>query len=232
MPDQVNLSAQRRTITGKKVRQLRREGKMPANLYGGKGDSVPIQVNTHELETLFKHHGPTTLYRLVISPDGLEQTALVRHVQREAVTGAIEHVDFLHVAMDHPIHARIPVRLTGEAPAVRSEGGVLLHPLDTIEVEALPADLPEHIDVDISGLTELNSSLALRDLKLPTRIKLLTSEEETVVSVAAPRTPTAEAEVPAELTETPTEANATAASETTDHAKQESKAEEKAQHNQ
>lgn len=233
MPDQVNLRAQRRTVTGKKVRQLRREGKMPANLYGGHDASIPLQVDSHELETLFKKHGPTTLYRLVIAPDGMEQTALVRHVQREPVTGAIEHVDFLHVAMNQSIHARIPLRLQGEAPAVKIEGGVLLHPVDTLEVEALPANLPEFVEVDISRLTELNSSLYVRDVHLPPRVKLLSPEDEVVVSVTAPRTPAAEAEaaVPAEVAETPTAETATAEGETTTHAKQESKAEEKAQNN-
>lgn len=204
MADQVSLSAERRTVTGKQVRHLRRAGKMPANLYGGHENSIPLTVDTHELESAFKQHGPSTLYRLVIAPDGLEQSALVRHVQRDPVTGVMEHVDFFHVAMNHLIKARIPIRLTGESPAVKLDNGVLLHPIDTIEVEALPTDLPQYLEVDISGLKELNSSLYVRDIHWPAGVSTLSPGDEAVVSITAPRTAIAEEEVPQEVTETPT----------------------------
>lgn len=220
MSDQVNLTVERRTVMGKQVKHLRREGKMPANLYGQNQESIPLTVDTHELETVFKHHGPSTLYRLRIRPDGTEQAALVRHVQREPVTGAIEHVDFLHVSMTETIRARIPIRLVGEAPAVTLDKGVLLHPTDTIEVEALPSDLPQFVDVDISGMTELNSSLYVRDLTFPSGVTPLTTADDAVVSIAAPRTAVPETTVPEELTETPTEEIEMAEGETTEHAKE------------
>src|SRR5215469_1265064 len=113
MPEQVRLTVQPRTVTDKKVRQLRRQGLLPANIFGGHRDSIAIQLNAHELERTLKTHGHTTLFRLSLGGKGNEDTVLVRKVQREPVTGAIQHVDFLHVEMSEPIKARIPVRATG-----------------------------------------------------------------------------------------------------------------------
>jgi len=108
-------------------------------------------------------------------------------VQRETVSGLIQHVDFQQVNLSEPVHAHAPVVVTGEAPAVRILNGVLLHPLTSVEVMALPRDLPESITADISGLTELNSSLFVRDLSIPPNVTLLTDPDEPVVTIQAPR---------------------------------------------
>lgn len=193
MSEQIVLQAQQRSIAGKAVRQLRRQGILPANIYGNHRQSVAIQIPRIELERIFKAHGAHALFRLTIMPGGVEDTALVRHIQREPTTGAIQHVDFYRVQLDERIRARVPLRITGEAPAVKTEGGVLLHTLDALELEALPASLPQALTVDISGLRELNSSLTAGDVPLPPDVTLLTSADEIVITIMARRTAAAEA---------------------------------------
>lgn len=193
---QVKLNAQRRTVLGKQVKHLRREGILPANIYGNQQDSIPVQVDTHEMERALKTHGATQLYQLVIAPDGAQETVIVRHITRQPATNVIQHIDFFHVKMTEPMRAKVPVRLTGEAPAVKVHDGVLIQSLDYAEVEALPMDLPEALELDISDMEDLNTSRHASALKLPRKVTLITPEDEIVVSIQAPRV-VAE-EVPAE----------------------------------
>ena len=203
---QVTLNAQRRTVLGKQVKHLRRDGILPANIYGYQQDSQAIQVDAHEMDRALKSHGPTQLYRLVIAPDGSEDTVIVRHITRQPATNIIQHIDFFHVQMTEPMRAKVPVRLVGEAPAVRLHDGVLIQALDYAEVEALPADLPDALELDISDMSDLNTSRHASALKPPRKVTLLTPEDEIVVSIQAPRVVVEEVpaeEVPAEA---PTEA--------------------------
>lgn len=205
MADQVLLQVQQREVLGKGVRRLRRSGVLPANVFGHDRESLPIQVNALEFSRMLQKHPSTTLYRLRIAPGGREETAIVRHVQHEPVTGAIQHVDFQHVELSESMRARVPVRLEGEPPAVKLYDGVLFHPLDTLEIEALPSNLPEAIVVDVTVLGELNSVIFARDLVLPAGVTLLTDGDERVAAIEAPRvlveettTPEAEASPTAE----------------------------------
>ena len=211
---QVTLNAERRTVLGKHVRHLRREGILPANVYGQREESLPVQVNAHEMERVLKAHGPTTLYRLVIAPDGNEETVIVRHITRQPVTNIIQHIDFYHVKMTEPMRAKVPVRLVGEAPAVKLRDGVLIQSLDMAEVEALPAELPEALELDISDMDELNSSRHASALKVPRKVTLVTPEDEIVVSIQAPRI--AAEEVPAAAEEAPAAAAPAAEGEATE----------------
>src|SRR5262249_27701509 len=116
-----------------------------------------------------------------------DETVVVRHVEREPVTRAIQHVDFLHVELSQPIHARLPLHLIGEAPAVKLYGGVMLTLLDSIEVEAKPTDLPQALTLDIGGLEELKATLHVRDIQAPRNVKVLTDGDEPVVKIEPPR---------------------------------------------
>ena len=196
MPEQITVEVEKRTVLGKKVRQLRRQGILPANIFGGGRDSIAIQLSTKEMERLLKVHGHSTIFRVMV-PGAAADTVLIRRVQREPVTGAMQHVDFLHVEMSQPIRARISVRLTGEAPAVKLHGGMLIHPVDTLEVESLPADLPSALMVDVSGLTELNASLTARDVQMPQGVTLIANPDDLIVMVAVPRAAAAEVAAPA-----------------------------------
>ena len=213
MPERATLKAEKRTVLGKEVRQLRRQGILPGNVFGNKQhDSAPVQVNEREFDHMLKTHGRTTLYRLVISPDGGEDTVLVRHIEREPVSGAILHVDFMHVEMNQPLRVKVPIHLTGVAPAIKEFDGILLHQLDSVEIEALPANLPEALSLDVSGITELNTPLFVRDITVPRNVTVHTPEDEAVVTVTPPRVAVEEEAAPeaasteeAAQTETPEE---------------------------
>lgn len=206
---QVTLNAQRRTVLGKQVKQLRRDGILPANVYGHQQESQAIQVDAHEMDHALKTHGPTQLYKLVIAPDGHEDTVIVRHITRQPATNFIQHIDFFHVQMSEPMRAKVPIRLLGEAPAVKLYDGVLIQSLDYAEIEALPADLPDALELDISDMSELNTSRHASALKPPRKVTLLTPEDEIIVSIQAPRV--AVEEIPAE--EIPAEAPSSEAPE-------------------
>lgn len=214
MAEHVTLQAERRTLLGKAVRRLRKEGRLPGNIYGAKQESIPITISGHDIEQVFKAHGPATLFTLRITPDGAEETAVVRHVQREPKTGAMQHIDFMHIDRSQTLRAKIPVHLTGDAPAVTLESGVLLHPLDTIEIEARPEDLPQTILVDISGLTDIGATLHVSDVPLPRGVKSLTEGEKVLVTISAPRAAVVETTVPEELEATEEEEEAAEAEET------------------
>jgi large subunit ribosomal protein L25 len=185
MAELITLSAERRDVLGKHVSQLRRAGVTPANLYGRGHDSLALQLHTHDLERLLEKRQANRLIHLEI-PGG-DQTALIRHVQREPRSGKIQHVDFMVVEMSRPIRARVPLRLVGEAPAVRQLDGVLLHVVDALEVECLPRDLPEAFRLDIGGLDKLEASLPASEVQLPPGVTLLTDASETVVKITTPR---------------------------------------------
>ena len=192
MAKQASLQVAPRNVLRKHVKRLRREGIIPANIYGRHQPSQALQVDSHTFERFLAGHHMTRVVNLQVDSNGGTLNALVRHISRSPRTGKVLHVDFLRVSMSEPIAVRVPVRLSGEAPAVKVEGGVLLHLLDTVEVEALPADLPDALELDISKLIELDASLHVRDLPIPAKVKLLSEPEEPVVKVIAPRAVLAE----------------------------------------
>ncbi len=185
------LRAERRAVVGKKVRALRRQGLLPANLYGPGVEPTPLQVPTREAELVLRRVTPTTLLGLQVNGEG-PRRVLVREVQRHPVTDALVHVEFFAVPMDEAIRAEVPIHLVGEAPAVAERGGTLVRSLDVVEVEALPADLPTRLDVDLSSLVEFHSAIHVRDIPLPRGVTMLTPGESPVVTVVPPRLEAAE----------------------------------------
>lgn len=183
---QTELSVQRREKMGKAVRQLRRDGLIPANIFGHKEASLAVQLSALDFEALRREHKTTGI--LALRMDGVApQTALVRHVQRHPVTGKIEHIDFFRVGMTDRIEVRVALHFTGEAPAVKVEGGVLLHLLDAISVECAAQDIVDSIDVDVTSLAEIDDTIYAKDVQLPANYKLLTDPEEPIAKVAATR---------------------------------------------
>ncbi len=168
MAEQAKLQVQKRTVLGKAVKQLRRQGVIPANLTGRHSEPVAIQVDRTALERFMKDHGRTTLINMAI-PGTAEQTAMIAHVQREPVSGKIQHVDFMQIEMNQPMKVRVPIHVEGESPAVKSGDGILLHLRNDIEVEALPSDLPESLTIDVSGLEKVDDAVYMRDINLPPR---------------------------------------------------------------
>lgn len=178
------LRAEPRSVVGKKVRFLRRQGLVPANVYG-QSSSTPIQVPVKELEQTIRRAGRTALIDLAVG--GETTTVLLKEWQRHPYKGDLLHVDFFRVAMSQSMRLDVPLRLVGEAPAVRLTGGTPFQSQATVSVECLPSDIPEAIEVDISGLAENDASIFVRDLTAPQGVTILTDGDEMIVRIMAPR---------------------------------------------
>lgn len=186
------INVQRRTDSGKgAARRLRREGKVPAVVYGRKTGNVYLAVDASALNRLLAGGGATALVDLII--DGNQtQTALIREVQRQPDRDDVLHVDFHAVEMDQEVEVQVPVVLVGEDQR-ESDGGIVTQLLRELAVTCLPADIPERIEADVSGL-RVGDSLLVSDLVVPPGVTVNTPAEEVVVSVVASKAVAAEAE--------------------------------------
>jgi len=181
--DDIIIKVQKREVTGKQVKQLRRQGILPAVVYGHKVDSYPVQMDTHSTYLLLRKITPTTLITLDL--DGKKTKVMIRERKFDVVTGNLLHLDFLAVSMTEKMRASVAIELVGEAPVLDEVPGSLLnHMLESLDIEALPADLPERIQVDISGLVSAEDSITVADLKLGDKIEIHTPAEEVIVSVS------------------------------------------------
>ncbi|HEX8995946.1 MAG TPA: 50S ribosomal protein L25 [Ktedonobacterales bacterium] len=199
MANEIKVKVQRREEMGKHASRLRAQGLVPGNISGGGQPSVAVQMDQHALTDIIKHHGAPIL-RITIEPDGGNDTALLAKVERDAVSRAILHADFRRVKLTQPVKARVPLHTEGDAPAVKLYNGVLLHLMEAIEVEALPANIPDALTIDISGLEELNSTLTAKDINVPANVQVLVAPDEPVIAIKAPRVELPE-EVPAAAAE-------------------------------
>jgi len=179
--ENIVLNANRRTVTGKHVKALRREGLIPAVMYGTGVDSVSLELPEHETSQALIDVGGSTLIDLVVGDE--THQVLLREIQRHVIRRNILHIDFLKVAMDVAIRAVVPVELDGTAPAVRELGGVLVAGLDAVEVEALPGDLPDRIIVDLSVLVDFDTTITVGDLQLGEGVTLITEPDESIANV-------------------------------------------------
>lgn len=178
------LRAERRTAMGKRVRALRRQGLVPANLYWRRQETIPLQFPQRELENFLAHHHGTAVVR--ISFNGQERPALIKHIQRHPTSDRLLHVTFQQVALTEKLRAEVPLHFVGEAPAAKARGGTLLHNLTAVEVEALPHDLPSMLEVDVSSLVDFDAAIHVRDLTPPAGVTILEDPEELVAKVVPP----------------------------------------------
>lgn len=204
--DKVTLNAQKRTVVGRKVKKLRKEGLVPANLYGKKVKSQSIQVPEKEFSSVFTKVGETGLVELLL--EKAPHPVLVKNVTYHPVTGFPLHIDFFQVDLKEKVQTRVPLSFVGESLAVKDKLGVLLHILSEIEIEALPTDLPEKLEVDISGLAAVGDTLKVSDLSVGDKIKILTDAALELIKVAPLVSKEAE-----QLAREEAEAKATAAAE-------------------
>lgn len=188
MADKIKLQVNKRKITGRKVKTLRREGIIPANIYGKDVKSLAIQLPVKEFHKAFKVAGETNIIELKIDKDAKVRSVLVNNIHRHPVTDYYLHIDFHQVDLTKKVTVNIPVELKGDAPAV-SKGGVLIHQINEVEVEALPTDLPDQFTLDISKLEDIGQSLTLKDLKVDTKKVTIVAEnlDEVVVQVEEPK---------------------------------------------
>ncbi len=178
------LEAKKRDIIGKKVKALRREGLLPAVMYGSDVESMPIILDTNEVRQTLKMTGANTLITLKIGKK--EYLTLVREVQREVIIRDLLHIDFQAVSLEESITTSVPIVVEGEAPAVKELNALLVSSLDELQIEALAKDLPDIISVDVSELFEIGDNIRVKDLIIPGDVKILDDPEETVIVVAAP----------------------------------------------
>jgi len=182
----MELSAKKRTVLGKKVKTLRREGKLPAVLYGGEEPVVPLSMDKVEFEKIYSQTGESAVIDLEIA--GKKQDILISDVQLDPL-GKIIHVDLRRVIAGEKITAAVQIVVEGESPAVKTGEGVLLILLDEVEVEAYPRDLPPAIKVDISGLDEVGQGVEIKNLPIDQeKVKVLEHDpNELVLKVDYPQ---------------------------------------------
>jgi large subunit ribosomal protein L25 len=181
------LDAELRNITGKAVRHMRREGYVPAVVYGHRTEPVSLQVSERALRQALRVAGTNRLITLKIPDQEIPKMVLVRELQRDALSHAMLHVDFYEVVMTEEITAEVPIVLVGESDLVKGGGGLLFQGLDAIEVECLPGDLPQQVEIDLSALLEIDQTIIVRDLKLGDAVKVLTDLNEVVVKILPPQ---------------------------------------------
>jgi len=187
MADDANLTAKPRTDIGTRpAGRLRREGLVPAVVYGLGSDTMSVSVPSRELQHILTGgSGANTVITLRIDGDGGEQLALARQIQRHPVRGTLLHVDFVRIRADQTVTAEVPLHLEGEAEGVKN-GGVLEPALFAITVEALPGDLPPAITHDVTAL-DMGDQVHVRDLQVAPGITIVTDGDELVAQVVQPR---------------------------------------------
>lgn len=180
------LKAEKRKVLGRKVKALRAVGVLPANVYGKKVKSQAVQVDAKDFNKVFEKTGETGLIELVL--DNKKRVVLVHNVQVDPVTDIAVHADFLQVDLKTKVTAQVPVELSGEPPAEKEGKGTVVQYVDEIEVEALPADLLEKFEVDLSQLSEVDQAIKVGDLKVDAvRVEVKNDAEQTIVKVEPPR---------------------------------------------
>ena len=181
--EKVVIQAEKRTVIGKQVRALRREGKLPAVIYGHHVDPVSIVLDAHDASKTLAKASSSTL--VTIELEGKQYPTLVRERQLDFIRNSLIHVDFLAVSMTEKLTASVGVHIEGEAPAVKEFGAILVTNLTELEVECLATDLPERFVVDVSGLAEIGDGVYVKDLAVPANVEILTDPEEMIVVATA-----------------------------------------------
>ena len=194
--EKVVLKASKREIRGKQVKALRREGKLPAVIYGRHTEPVKISLDAHTAIMVLTKVGSSTL--VTIDVDGQEYPALVRERQRNHIKGGLIHVDFLAVSLTEKLHAEVRIELAGTSLAVKDLNAVLVTGLHSLSVECLPADLPESITVDIAPLDKVGASIHVRDISLGDNVRIMNDPDDMIVNATYAKIEVEEAPVVAE----------------------------------
>jgi len=176
------LNAVRRTVTGKKVGALRREGKLPGILYGHNIAATPILMDLREASRILPSLTASSLVSIHL--DGAEHSVLVREKQRDFIRGTLLHVDFQVVSLTEKIRTNVNIILQGTSPAVKDFNGLVMTGLTELEVESFPQDLPERFVVDISNLANIGDGIYVRDIPTPANVEIFGNPDEMVVLIA------------------------------------------------
>ncbi len=183
--DALNLQAKTREIKGKKVRALRAEGLIPAVVYGHGFESRSLAVDYRAFEKVFAKAGESSLVDLAVG-DGAAVKVLIQDVHYDPLRSTFTHVDFRQVKMTEKLEAEIILKLVGEAPAVKEQGGILVRSLDAIRVRCLPGDLVHEIEVDITGLKNFDDSVKVADITPPKGMEFLARPNAVIAVINKP----------------------------------------------
>jgi large subunit ribosomal protein L25 len=186
MLDVTSVQLAPREVTGKKVKKLRRQGLTPVHVYGGNGGPESLQVDALVLGRLLAKVGRNIPVSVEVDGNTGASICLVREVQRNPVSDEVVHVDFLRVDIAQRVRALVPVALIGEPPALRLNG-TLIQPLQSIEVESLPLEMPTSIEVDVSGLDDFEKAMYVRDVTVAAEATVISDPDAMIARVEPPR---------------------------------------------
>jgi len=178
------LDAEKREVIGKKVKALRREGKLPAVIYGQEIEPVAITLDTRQVQQVLKVVGANTLISIKIGKK--EHLTLVREIQREVIMRDLLHMDLQAVSLEETITTTLPVVMIGESPAVKEAEALLIVGMEQLQIEAKAKDLPDTISVDVSGLVEIGDNILVKDLVISGDVKILDDPDGLVIVATAP----------------------------------------------
>jgi large subunit ribosomal protein L25 len=182
---QIAITATKREINGKRVKNLRKAGKLPAVLYGHGISTQQIEISEKEFSKAFRQAGESTLINLLV--DGQTQQVLIHEVQHHYLHDQPTHVDFYAVNMAEKLKVRVPIHFIGDSEAVKNLGGTLVKNLSEVEVECLPADIPHSFEVDITSLNTFEDAIRIKDLNVDSKVTVLAPADELIANVAPPR---------------------------------------------
>lgn len=177
----MELMVQERTTFGRAVKFLRRKGFIPAELYGAGTENLHLSVPARDFEKVFRAAGENTLVDIVVG--GKRRQVVIHEISRNPVTDEVLSVDFYQVRLDEKMKVKVPIVFTGEAPAVKEKGGVLVKAMHEVEIECLPANIPHSIEVELSGLTSIGACLYVRDFLVGPEVTLHVSPEAVIATV-------------------------------------------------
>jgi len=175
----LTLKVDKREVFGRKVKKLRKDGLLPANIFGKKVKSQAIEVEMGAFEKVYKEAGETQVIELLLGKE--KKPVLIHHIQEDPVTDYAVHIDFLQVDLKEKVTAQVPIELLGESPAEKEGKGVVVQQIDEIEVEALPGDLPEKFEIDLSSLVNEDDAIYVKDIKIDTKKIGIKNEPDQIV---------------------------------------------------
>lgn len=188
MAKRPTIQSTKRQIFGRKVKALRRDGHLPANVFGKKIKSQALTVSLQDFQKTFSEVGETGLVDLMVDKEAESRPSLISNVQINPVTDNPIHADFHQVDLTQKVTANVPVEVIGESPAVKDKGAILITLFDEVEVEALPTDLPSKFEVDISSLKDFNDSIDAKDLKVDrSKVDIKVDDSESIVMAQEPK---------------------------------------------
>jgi len=185
MTEKIIIEAQKRAVKGKKVGALRRQGILPGIIYGRIGkeqiEPIAIQLDLHEVSQTIKKLTGSSLVTLNV--EGEKYPAILREIQKDIIYGTLRHVDFMAVSLSEKLQTAVSIELIGQAPAEVTMAAVVVTGVSELEIECLPQDLPERIEVDATVLVDIDSAIYVKDLDIPDNIEVLTDPNELVAGV-------------------------------------------------